>query len=100
MSVVVERGLARCPYCVAVTRYVFLENESNSLCYEVDCERCGQRYREHSSPVDWATSAAPRIDIVPPPPAGPTPLRQLRNRAHELGAVLMRRTADLVRAWA
>jgi hypothetical protein len=100
MSVVVERGLARCPYCVAVTEYVFVENAPNALCYEVDCERCGQFYRERSSPADWATSAEPRSYDDPATPSGPSTLERLRSRATEMSAVVVRRLGDLVRAWA
>lgn len=51
MSVVVERGLARCPYCVAVTQYSFVELGPNSVSYQVDCKRCGEQYRELQEPV-------------------------------------------------
>jgi len=51
MSVVVERGLARCPHCVAVTQYSFTELGPNSMCYEVDCKKCGERYRELHGPT-------------------------------------------------
>lgn len=51
MSVVVERGLARCPRCVAVADYTFVEMGPNSVRYEVRCDRCGGSYCEVNSPV-------------------------------------------------
>ena len=51
MSVVVERGLARCPRCVAVADYTFVESGPNSLRYEVRCGRCGEAYCEVHEPV-------------------------------------------------
>jgi hypothetical protein len=51
MGIVVERGLARCPRCVAVADYTFTELGPGSLSYEVDCKRCGERYREVHGPT-------------------------------------------------
>lgn len=58
MSVVVERGLARCPRCVAVADYTFVESGPNSLRYEVHCERCGEDYREVHTPAAPGFAAA------------------------------------------
>jgi hypothetical protein len=60
MSVVVERGLARCPRCVAVADYTFVEMGPNSVRYEVRCERCGGSYCEVNSPV--VPNFAPAVD--------------------------------------
>ena len=51
MSVVVERGLARCPRCVAVADYTFVESGPNSVRYEVRCGKCGEAYCEVNTPV-------------------------------------------------
>ncbi|MGW0160385.1 hypothetical protein ACWDUN_13820 [Mycobacterium sp. NPDC003323] len=46
MEMVIERGKARCPFCVAVADYRFIERERDLVRYEVHCDGCGQRYRE------------------------------------------------------
>jgi hypothetical protein len=69
MSVVVERGLARCPYCVAVTQYSFTELGPNSVCYEVDCKKCGECYRELHGPMAPTFGAVAVADWAPPAPA-------------------------------
>lgn len=46
MNSVVERGAARCPRCMAVAEYRFLEGESGSLRYEVTCRPCGNVHQE------------------------------------------------------
>ena len=46
MELVIERGHARCPFCVAVAEYRFIERERNLIRYEVHCGGCGERYRE------------------------------------------------------
>ena len=56
---VVERGLARCPRCVSVADYVFIETvaqrtserAAGGLRYEVRCRKCGECYGEDSRPV-------------------------------------------------
>lgn len=67
MSVVVERGLARCPRCVAVADYAFIESGPNSLRYEVNCAKCGEAYREVHAPVapDF-TAAVGALAVYPP----------------------------------
>ena len=69
MGVVVERGLARCPYCVAVTEYSFIELGPNSLAYEVDCRKCGELYREVHGPTAPKIDADPVADWVPDVPS-------------------------------
>lgn len=80
MSVVVERGLARCPHCVAVTQYSFTELGPNSLCYEVDCKKCGERYRELHGPTAPKFGVDPVTDWVPDVPPSPPAYRE-RMRA-------------------
>lgn len=46
MSVVVERGAARCPRCMALADYRFLESDGGFLRYEVSCQPCGNLYLE------------------------------------------------------
>jgi len=79
MSVVVERGLARCPRCVAVADYTFVESGPNTLCYEVQCGKCGEAYREVHTPTAPAFSTADAL-VVLPLPVGPTALQLFRRR--------------------
>ena len=67
---VVERGLARCPRCVSVADYVFIETATGragdrgaGLRYEVRCRKCGECYGEDSRPIPNlpATVAEPPI---------------------------------------
>lgn len=51
MELVVERGKARCPRCVAVADYSFIELGPSLLRYEVNCRGCGETYRERLGPV-------------------------------------------------
>lgn len=51
MELVVERGKARCPRCVAVADYSFIELGPSLLRYEVNCGGCGETYRERLGPV-------------------------------------------------
>jgi hypothetical protein len=67
MSVVVERGSARCPHCVAVADYTFVEGELDTVRYEVDCHSCGEVYSEVSS----LAPAMPMERILPIPPLPP-----------------------------
>ena len=69
MGVVVERGLARCPRCVAVADYVFIELGPNSLAYQVDCRRCGERYREVHGPAAPTFGVDAVADWVPDGPS-------------------------------
>jgi hypothetical protein len=67
MSVVVERGSARCPHCVAVADYTFVESELDMVRYEVHCHSCGEVYSEESS----LAPAMPLERILPVPPLPP-----------------------------
>ena len=58
MEFVVERGKARCPRCVAVAEYSFIELGPNLLRYEVNCAGCGELYREKLGPT------APKAGVV------------------------------------
>lgn len=49
MNVVVERGVARCPHCVAVAEYSFTECGSDYIRYEIRCPRCSEVYIEVNS---------------------------------------------------
>ncbi|MDP9165772.1 MAG: hypothetical protein M3O32_06890 [Actinomycetota bacterium] len=80
MSVVVERGLARCPRCVAVAAYAFVESGPNSVRYEVNCGKCGQAYCEVHTPVTPDFTAAVDALVVPPPVAAPTAMAVQRAR--------------------
>jgi hypothetical protein len=62
MESVIERGQARCPRCVAVADYVFVEVSTNLLRYEVDCRRCGEAYREDHGPVPPTFGAVAAIE--------------------------------------
>lgn len=57
MSVVVERGSARCPRCVAAADYTFVETGPESVRYEVRCKKCGETYCEVSAPYAPGPSA-------------------------------------------
>lgn len=78
MSVVVERGLARCPRCVAVADYTFIESGPNSVRYEVHCGKCGEAYREFNSVVaqDFTTA----LLALAAPPELPTRVVGARRR--------------------
>jgi len=67
MSVVVERGSARCPHCVAVADYTFVESELDTVRYELHCHSCGEVYSEVSS----LAPAMPMERILPIPPLPP-----------------------------
>jgi hypothetical protein len=81
VSVVVERGLARCPRCVAVADYTFVESGPNSIRYEVHCTKCGEAYREVHTPVAPDFTAAVDALMVQPTPAAPTSFELRRRRA-------------------
>lgn len=102
MELVVERGLARCPRCVAVADYCFVELGPNQLRYEVNCRRCGEDYREEHGPVPPNFGALAAVDEwLPDAPVVPVRERvqawvvTARLRAVALGAALNRRTATL-----
>ena len=89
MSVVVERGLARCPRCVAVADYTFVESGPNSLRYEVHCGRCGEAYCEVHRPLAPDFTAAGGALVVRPPdpeaPADHVSLQRVLARLAEVG---------------
>jgi hypothetical protein len=58
MSVVVERGSARCPRCMVVVDYHFYESADGSFRYEVTCGACVNVYSEVSSPPSLDAPAA------------------------------------------
>jgi hypothetical protein len=95
MSVVVERGSARCPHCVAVADYTFVESELDTVRYEVDCHSCGEVYSEVSS----LAPAMPMERILPIPPLpsvapGPSWRRHLAMLGRAAGRL---RPGDLAR---
>jgi hypothetical protein len=49
---VIERGAARCPRCMALADYRFLEKDDGRLRYEVSCRPCGNVYSEDCAPAD------------------------------------------------
>lgn len=95
MSVVVERGLARCPRCVAVADYTFVESGPNSLRYEVHCGRCGEAYCEVHTPVAPDFTAAVEALVVCPPAAPPSTLELRRQRAVDWLAGLRARASSV-----
>ena len=101
MSVVVERGLARCPRCVAVADYAFVESGPNSMRYEVNCGRCGEAYCEVHSPVAPDFAAAVDALVVPPPLALPSAFELRRRRAAAWFTAAVARVSAAIRPmWA
>ncbi|MCH9731861.1 MAG: hypothetical protein K0U84_19645, partial [Actinomycetia bacterium] len=115
----VESGIARCPRCVSVADYVFIESRSGReygrLRYEVRCRKCGEHYGEDSRPFSGELSgelsggrvAVAESPIVWPPDREPVEVRdwrsELRGRltmAAQRGKneveVVVRRTRSLV----
>lgn len=92
MSKVVERGLARCPRCVSVADYVFIETgPSGALRYEVRCRKCGECYGEDSRPLTLppaVVAAEPPIEW--PPDREPVPERDWRSEVRERVSVAVR----------
>ena len=89
---VVERGLARCPRCVSVADYVFIETapgrESGRLRYEVHCRKCGESYGEDSLPPLPQPIVVAEPPIVWPPDREPVEPRDWRHEVHaKLGEV-------------
>lgn len=91
MEFVVERGKARCPRCVAVAEYAFVELGPNLLRYEVNCGGCGEVYRERLGPVNAAALAT--IDDWLP--VVPEPVVSLRERVDGWVAAARTRAAAL-----
>lgn len=46
MSVVIEKGTARCPRCMALAEYSFHEGAGGLLRYQVSCRPCGHVHVE------------------------------------------------------
>jgi hypothetical protein len=86
MSVVVERGSARCPHCVAVADYTFIESELDTVRYEVDCHSCGEVYSE----VNSLAPAMPMERILPIPPLPMAPRESWRRHLAPLGRIVRR----------
>ena len=97
MSVVVERGLARCPRCVAIADYTFVESGPNCLRYEVRCGRCGEAYREVHTPVAPQFSTAVEALAFRPPTPRAVPGGGVRRRAGAALAGGRERAATAVR---
>ncbi|MDG4667412.1 hypothetical protein [Mycobacterium sp. 236(2023)] len=90
---VVERGLTRCPRCVAVADYVFVETSQrppNGLRYEVRCRKCGEYYSEDSRPVA-NLPAVVEESLRWPPDWLPEPARDWRGEAVEILTVVAQR---------
>ncbi|MGE2835333.1 hypothetical protein [Mycobacterium sp. SMC-4] len=80
---VVERGLARCPRCVSVADYAFIEY-GRGMRYEVRCRKCGERYEEESRPsAAVAPTPAPEPPIEWPRDRDPVPPRDWRAELNE-----------------
>lgn len=84
---IVESGLARCPRCVSVADYVFIESRSGreyrGLRYEVRCRKCGEHYGEDSRPVPRHPVVVAEPPIEWPPdrePVEPVDWRAELNR--------------------
>ncbi|BBZ31036.1 hypothetical protein MMAD_53310 [Mycolicibacterium madagascariense] len=98
MSVVVERGLARCPRCVAVADYAFVESGPNSVRYEVHCARCGEDYCEVHAPMAPGFSAAVEALAAQPLIVAASDFGSRRRRFAAWTARLSRRTRKALRA--
>lgn len=99
VSMVVERGLARCPRCVSMADYVFIESVGDDASpvtrYEVRCRKCGECYGEESQPLMYPpVSVAVEPPIVWPRDHEPVPPRdwrqELRERIDRAGDVTTR----------
>ncbi|AFM14939.1 hypothetical protein Mycch_0112 [Mycolicibacterium chubuense NBB4] len=72
---VVERGLARCPRCVSVADYVFIEYGKNVIRYEVRCRKCGECYGEDMGPSAPSQLVVAEPLLRWPPDCEPVPPR-------------------------
>lgn len=111
VSMVVERGLARCPRCVSMADYVFIETVADDASpvtrYEVRCRKCGECYGEESQPLTYPpVSGAVEPPIVWPRDQEPVPPRdwrqELRERVDRAGRVTTRvgkEAADTAERW-
>lgn len=87
---VIERGQARCPFCVSVADYRFIENDRSLVRYEVHCRSCGERYREKLGLA--AVSNAPATQPWLPEPAQ-LPAVPLSERLRAVAAGARERSA-------
>ena len=99
VSMVVERGLARCPRCVSMADYVFIEtvseHDSPVTRYEVRCRKCGQSYGEESRPPQYAPApVAVEPPILWPPDREPVPPRDWRKELRERVVKVSAEAAD------
>jgi hypothetical protein len=102
---VVERGVARCPRCVAVAEYSFTECESDYVRYEIRCPRCSEVYIEVTctGPTVFSTDVE-RYEYSRPQRDGEALTRaveELRQRWNTLmgaGVRVIRQTLDQIRA--
>ena len=111
VSMVVERGLARCPRCVSMADYVFIETVTDDASpvtrYEVRCRKCGECYGEDSQPLTYPpVSVAVEPPIVWPRDQEPVPPRdwrqELREHVDRAGRVTTRvgkEAADTAERW-
>jgi hypothetical protein len=95
VSMVVERGLARCPRCVSMADYVFIEYGINVIRYEVRCRKCGERYAEDMGPSAPSQLVVSEPLLRWPPDMEPVPPRDWRAelRGHLAVAAQHGRTA-------
>lgn len=93
VSMVVERGLARCPRCVSMADYVFIESVPHGMRYEVRCRKCGERYSEDMWPTPGAELVRVDRPLLWPPDREPVPPRDwaAEIRGHVSAAVLWSR---------
>jgi hypothetical protein len=104
MNVVVERGMARCPRCVAVSEYSFTECDIDYVRYEVRCPRCSEVYIEVTctGPTVFSTDVE-RYVYSEPPHGGDSltraveELRQRWNTLMGVGMRLVHHTVDQIR---
>lgn len=57
----VERGMTRCPCCVAPADYAFVETAPDTITYEVWCQRCDEVFLENTSTVDMPLFFDPAV---------------------------------------
>ena len=105
MNVVVERGVARCPHCVAVAEYSFTECGPDYVRYEIRCPRCSEVYIEVNStgPTVFSTDVEQYVYSRPSHDGqrlrrAVDELRQLWNTVVAAGMHGVRRSLDQIQA--
>jgi hypothetical protein len=93
MELVIERGRAHCPRCVAVAEYCFIESGPDLLRYEVSCADCGESYREKLGPVPAKLGVVATTE--PWLPAAQVAIVPLRERVQAGVETARKRTAAL-----